>query len=796
MLAALAVGFASCSEELATGPENGGVAALSFKIEKPVDPFVVTRAPGDIALTNEWSLHSLDVYAAVNGGVSKLILDTDYTLAPAFDPAVREYTVTMGPDWLVANAGETANFYFVGNNAQSMKGAHSSLTTTTETAFENALTNALGVTSGKLENFTKPTAPTNPPTAANKGLLFSTVAKDVPITGTASIPAQLARREARFDVYNTNALNADPVKKFVITDIIITNAANRALIFSTGNPATVAGSITKTNFHQVGTLADAAYTAKNDEADLANNVAEAAFYLHPVTMGGAPAANAQIVIMGRFGAAGEVKPYPVPMVTAEDIKANHRYRITLNATVPDDVTATLELIDEMEEGGDLPVADVSKNSAAAVLTNAANTNYDSTKKLYVVQGEATNSLTITAKSDFGTQHKITYQGADAVGPYNNAITVTKATAFGATRAFKTTDTYTITVPAGKFAADAVVTIDSKTGDPADNHVIRIRKMWGGDASKMLYIDGDGKLAAGAWGDQITTINQMAFFKFGSIIGFNNIGAWNNSTSITFNPTALVGGTDITSYAGGAWNNVNSNLNDGGANKNVPGYNKNDWDAGYRNISGADYNTYANFKKGKGDPCMLVGQDPAAIRSWTEAQWNTAMGAATLRLPTVYENQAFVGGPATMPAKEGTEVAANYRELFWKEWTPVAQHGLSYINYNYRLAEGWAGDTNTISPKGSNYKDSYEVKSGNLADPNLGKFPVEVTPENAVRSQIMPAAGYRYYTNGAITVQGTYGWSSTPYSESNGHYLYFYSNGVWPVNDCAYSYGFTVRCVAR
>ncbi len=61
-----------------------------------------------------------------------------------------------------------------------------------------------------------------------------------------------------------------------------------------------------------------------------------------------------------------------------------------------------------------------------------------------------------------------------------------------------------------------------------------------------------------------------------------------------------------------------------------------------------------------------------------------------------------------------------------------------------------------------------------------------------------AAGYRHYTTGAVSYQGTQGltWSSTPYDESNGHDVNFNSNNVNPVNRDNYSYGFTVRCVAR
>ncbi len=62
--------------------------------------------------------------------------------------------------------------------------------------------------------------------------------------------------------------------------------------------------------------------------------------------------------------------------------------------------------------------------------------------------------------------------------------------------------------------------------------------------------------------------------------------------------------------------------------------------------------------------------------------------------------------------------------------------------------------------------------------------------------LLPAAGYRNYTSGAVTNQGTNGnwWSSTPYNGSNGHNLNFNSNNVNPVNNSNSANGFSVRCV--
>ena len=58
-----------------------------------------------------------------------------------------------------------------------------------------------------------------------------------------------------------------------------------------------------------------------------------------------------------------------------------------------------------------------------------------------------------------------------------------------------------------------------------------------------------------------------------------------------------------------------------------------------------------------------------------------------------------------------------------------------------------------------------------------------------------AAGYLYYTSGALNYRGSYGycWSSTQYSSTNGYALYFSSS----ISDMSYfnkAYGFSVRCI--
>ena len=60
---------------------------------------------------------------------------------------------------------------------------------------------------------------------------------------------------------------------------------------------------------------------------------------------------------------------------------------------------------------------------------------------------------------------------------------------------------------------------------------------------------------------------------------------------------------------------------------------------------------------------------------------------------------------------------------------------------------------------------------------------------------MPFAGYRHYTDGSLSTQGTHGyyWAST-ISGTNANYLYFNSSAVYPASTSNRAYGFAVRCL--
>jgi hypothetical protein len=249
---------------------------------------------------------------------------------------------------------------------------------------------------------------------------------------------------------------------------------------------------------------------------------------------------------------------------------------------------------------------------------------------------------------------------------------TRAAAEAATRAgeplpYEFVDNYTITVPAVADAPkrtyiDAWVYIHSFDG-PGGTDSIRVRRYAGGDASKILYLDAQGKLQAGPNGT-VTAANVM-HFKFGSIVGIggSEVGGAYDLTNLKFNPSAVV------PTAGWA---------------TVPVYESIDWNAGLRNVSDPAYNTLENLKKGKGDPCMLIGHTDAEMAAWDETAFATAMAAAEYRLPTAYENAYFVGGPAE-PMSDQLEGS------FWKEWVDTP-----YRIYGYRLADSWEGDSSTAS----------------------------------------------------------------------------------------------------
>jgi hypothetical protein len=144
---------------------------------------------------------------------------------------------------------------------------------------------------------------------------------------------------------------------------------------------------------------------------------------------------------------------------------------------------------------------------------------------------------------------------------------------------------------------------------------------------ILYFDADNLLSLGEWDNPAVNVSNMAFFKFGSVIGFHNrktgdpnTGSvdWPGASAILFNPTKLVYGTD---YA------------------DIPGYVSADYP---KLVSSAEYATVANLMAGKGDPCMLVGYIGAQLQDMNENQLQAVLDNAAYRMPTNAENMEFAG----------------------------------------------------------------------------------------------------------------------------------------------------------
>ncbi len=753
---ALGLALSSCSkEEQLTEVPNGEAAALSFKITKPSSPYV-TRA--DIATEHEWNIASFDVYVAVNGGtVAKLVKDKDYKLSPdALNTTNRTYTITMQTAWLNANRGKTVNFYFVGNDATSTAGPHTSLSATnpTETAFKSALSNVLptikeGADTGRL-------APIHKPDGETKNLLFSSVVEGVVVVGKVEETGKLQRREARFDV--KNSYTAADANEFTVTRIFVTNAANAGLIFPTGAATTP---IDRTGAYAQITGLDnkTAYTLAAPESEpTAKDLAPAVFYLYPTKMS-TDAKDTKIIVMGKVGN-GPEQAYPVNVAAETAIMANYRYVISVDPVKG----SVIDSVDDMSDWGTLS-AESGTNTAAATMTpdtsKIGTGVFNPTTNVFYVSDGTKSTLGLTFKSSYGVDWTIQYSEGSGIEVVETGSV--------STRAFTTTNTLTITIPAGDGAIEADIVVN----DGVDPRTVKvIRGTLSGDPSGILYLDQDGKLQSGEWGVDVFNIAEIPYFKFGSVVGISSsMSDWEDGENcISFNPSTA----PISTYA------------------SIPVYTSDLFET-IKDISDPNYTNVDNIKAGKGDPCMLVGYTAAELREMSDDELQAVLDNARLRLPTVYENVQFVGGPDTKhpETKDG---------LFWKDWIEGSP------NYNYKEDDSsdWEGDEYTY-PKGNTGDDEnlerfdWWVTNGySRVNPSTGSFPIEAQGDTAKGAYTLPAAGIRMISTGATNHQGTTGyfWSSTPESAINAYYLRFSKDAMRPVYRNGYADGFSIRCVAR
>jgi hypothetical protein len=296
---------------------------------------------------------------------------------------------------------------------------------------------------------------------------------------------------------------------------------------------------------------------------------------------------------------------------------------------------------------------------------------------------------------------------------------TRAADQAATRAgeplpYEFVDNYTITVPAVADAPkrtyiDAWVYIHSFDG-PGGTDSIRVRRYAGGDASKILYMDGAGKLQVGAWGT--ATQANMLFFKTHSVLGMS--GTTNNdpfdATDVKYNPSAVVPTDTYSSVISG---NISATT--------------------AINAFDPIYNTATNIKTyGRGDPCTLVGLSVADIAAMSDEELQQALDNSPWRLPTMFENVSFVGGPAVP--------VANATFSYWKD-VKVGDPFFRFMSTT-GSADEYTYPTGEIS---TSPKYNYFT----TGTPGLAKFPLVAQGAVAAGTYTLPAVGNRDNNNAGM-----------------------------------------------
>ncbi len=471
MLAALTFGAVSCQRDAAPqGPVGKTGDGLRFEFRPPANPFV-TRAAGQIATDDEWNIHSLDVYVAIDGTVTKLTEGTEYTFdASQLDSyAYRTYTIVMDGEWVDAHAADDVYFYFVGNADSSVKGAPD-LTATAETDFVESLTTPLAVTDGAMELI--------PPVERSTPhyLLFSEKIGPVKVDEDGTIDGDLVRRVARFDVQNTEAAltGAQADNAFRVTRILVADAADRGLVFGAGNPA-AATAIQYANHVEIGALEnDVDYTLNADLSTLTpHTLAPAVFYLYPTHIG---AGKTQIYVIGKHG--GDGAEVILPVTGEADILANNRYVLSVDAT---QLKVRLLKVD-YDEGEILPaISGPLANTVAptashglvgdGVFTGTA--DFDGTEATLTIPAGESSTLRLYITSQYGTTYELTGDGIPFItfGPHYNDDPSTRA-------AYSVYTEYTVYIsatdePGGEI--DATLTIDGWNDPNLGKKIIHIRR---------------------------------------------------------------------------------------------------------------------------------------------------------------------------------------------------------------------------------------------------------------------------------------------------------------------------------
>jgi hypothetical protein len=249
---------------------------------------------------------------------------------------------------------------------------------------------------------------------------------------------------------------------------------------------------------------------------------------------------------------------------------------------------------------------------------------------------------------------------------------------------------------------------------------------------------------------------LAFFKFGSVIGFTNEDGWtstNRDNDIKFNPTSTA---TYSTYA------------------NIPAYSDDDRTKSLTVFDPA-YHNATNIRAGKGDPCRLAGFDMTYFNSLSNNNKTAYLNSydSGWRLPTRPENRAFVG------------LAAGDPDNIW-----LMDHQPTTTNTWMPGYFRWDGDDN------------------NNGQVDTGEYGTGVFLKNPVGESHLPAAGIRNQS-GTSQYVGSYGnyWSGEASDkEGNGFNFGFQGPGtdangndpraVANSPNSRYNMGYAIRCVRQ
>ncbi len=185
---------------------------------------------------------------------------------------------------------------------------------------------------------------------------------------------------------------------------------------------------------------------------------------------------------------------------------------------------------------------------------------------------------------------------------------------------------------------------------------------------------------------------MAYFKWGSVVGFNNADGFTafDSTVTGATPNAVM------------FNPSNASFSDY---TGIPYY---DTAPASGDVADASYTSLANVLAGKGDPCRLVGLTVAQIRSATPDQWATYMANSQWRMPTDADNQAFSGNHPVNSAYNTTTVSST------GSWTKTSPGLLTFVLSGAEVpAGGIRSNTGAQQTPGADW--SYWSSSQNLSN---------------------------------------------------------------------------------